>query len=681
MLSGMDSLDNDSRVRVLGIIDKLRELGVSETVSLPQLVVVGDQSSGKSSLLEALTGLSFPIASDLCTRYATQIVLRRSKLEDAGAKISIIPGRTAQADDEVKEHLLNFERSLPLDQFGVAEFTRIFDEAAGCMGVPGPTTENLEDLTKRFPDDILKIELSGPEHRHLSVVDAPGLFHSKRSSSTKYQTEEDRAIIRKLIESYITDKRTIILFCMARAADPQGIRTVGIITKCDALEAGDEEGVIRIAKNMVERLHHGWFAVKNRSTKDIRNGVTIEERNIREKEFFAHVEPWTELPRDRVGIDNVKNFLGRLLYGHIKGEFPSMVKKIEAQARETQDSLELLGPSRQTPVEQRRVLLRIALTYQNDVTRALSGNYGQDLSADRALKLRLRIRELNDEFADTMSRNGHARPFRTVQGEVDQEFRRHSGSRDDENIYDWIRMLYRDSRGVELPGTVNPAVPENMFREQTAPWDELAQQYFDSICKALTAFNAKIFEAKIPDDDLKQNLRARLQGLERSAFGRAKDYLMQILRDEKGGILQTVNNYFAETVSSIREERVRARLCEMGLQDDEHYSLNIDQVMSGLHLSNEDQAVHDIHDILKAYYKVALKRFADNVIVQVTERHLLGPGGPVKILSPEWVGEFSDGELADVASENFATSSIRNELQASLDKLHRALDIARQAGI
>jgi len=94
-----------------------------------KLVVVGDQSNGKSSLLEALTGLSFPIASDLCTRYATQIVLRRSRLEDAGAKISIIPGRKAQTDDdEMKGHHLSFEQSLPLDQFGVAGFTCIFDE-------------------------------------------------------------------------------------------------------------------------------------------------------------------------------------------------------------------------------------------------------------------------------------------------------------------------------------------------------------------------------------------------------------------------------------------------------------------------------------------------------------------------------------------------------------------------
>ncbi|RJE26850.1 DYNc [Aspergillus sclerotialis] len=75
------------------------------------------------------------------------------------------------------------------------------------MGVPGPSTRELEGLNKRFSDDILKIELSGSQHRHLSVVDVPGLFHNP----TKYQTEEDKMIIRQLIERYITDKRTIIL--------------------------------------------------------------------------------------------------------------------------------------------------------------------------------------------------------------------------------------------------------------------------------------------------------------------------------------------------------------------------------------------------------------------------------------------------------------------------------------
>ncbi|KAK9604807.1 hypothetical protein V6Z93_002758 [Aspergillus fumigatus] len=661
----VDSFDSDSRLRVLGVIDRLRELGVSEDVSLPQLVVPAISAPGM-----------------------TQIVLRRASAEDAAVKITIIPGPTARMNDEVKERLLNFERRLPVEQFGPTEFTRLFDEAAQCMGVPGPNTESLENLDKRFSDDILKIELSGPEQRHLSVVDVPGLFHNP----TRYQTAENRVIIRNLIETYITDKRTIILavmdarnnlanqevFSMARAADPQGSRTVGIITKCDALEPGDEDGVLRIAKNEVERLKHGWYVVKNRSTMEIRDGVTIEERHVRERVFFGTTAPWTGLPRDHVGIENVKRFLAGLLYRHIQLEFPSLVKEIENLTRETQNRLEMLGPSRQTSIDQRRMLLRIALSYQDDVNQALRGIYRLEIEAHEALRLRLRIRELNEEFAERMNRNGHARVFRTVNNEVDQEFSRNSGG--DEDIYDWIRKLYRDSRGVELPGTVNPAVLENMFRQQSAPWNQLALEYYNSVRATITAFNDGVFGLIVTDDDLRRNLRARLQRLETSAFQSAEEYLSQLLRDEREGILQTVNNYFAENIASIREERMRARLGSLGIHNNPQY-IEIEQLMGGIHLSNDDQALYDSHDTLKAFYKVALKRFTDNVIVQVTERYLLGPGGPVKLLSPELIGELSDGELADIASENFATSLARNELQARMDKLHRALDIARQAGI
>lgn len=49
------------------------------------------------------------------------------------------------------------------------------------MGLPSVKDKNIEHLTKRFSDDILKIELCGPEHHHLSVVDVPGLFHSNNS--------------------------------------------------------------------------------------------------------------------------------------------------------------------------------------------------------------------------------------------------------------------------------------------------------------------------------------------------------------------------------------------------------------------------------------------------------------------------------------------------------------------
>lgn len=63
--------------------------------------------------------------------------------------------------------------------------------------------------------------------------------------------------------------------------------------------------------------------------------------------------------------------------------------------------------------------------------------------------------------------------------------------------------------------------------------------------------------------------------------------------------------------------------------------------MKVIPLSNDDQTVYDIHGMLKAYYKVAIKRFTDNVVIQITERHILGAEGPVKFLSPESIGGLS----------------------------------------
>lgn len=71
-------------------VDKLFACNVGELIDLPQLVVVGDQSSGKSSVLAGLTKLPFPSDSGLCTRFATQMTFRRSS--DKSIRVSVIPG-------------------------------------------------------------------------------------------------------------------------------------------------------------------------------------------------------------------------------------------------------------------------------------------------------------------------------------------------------------------------------------------------------------------------------------------------------------------------------------------------------------------------------------------------------------------------------------------------------------
>ena len=213
------------------------------------------------------------------------------------------------------------------------------------MGLP-PTSTNdsgkpasADAPEKRFADDVLKIELCGPALAHLSVVDVPRLFHNP----TPFQTEDDKVIIRSLIKAYIEDTRTVIMavmdaksnlanqevFKLARDADPEGQRTVGIITKCDAVQEGDEPNVMKIAENNVEHLRHGWFAVRNRSTKEIHDGFTIAQRHEKERIFFSGT-PCNQIKSERRGVGPLQKFLGQLLHEHICTEFPSVISDIES---------------------------------------------------------------------------------------------------------------------------------------------------------------------------------------------------------------------------------------------------------------------------------------------------------------------------------------------------------------
>jgi hypothetical protein len=75
--SSLEDLQTDEQRRVLDIVAHVRKCGLESILSLPQLVVCGDQSAGKSSVLEALTEIPFPRNDNLCTRFVTEIILRR----------------------------------------------------------------------------------------------------------------------------------------------------------------------------------------------------------------------------------------------------------------------------------------------------------------------------------------------------------------------------------------------------------------------------------------------------------------------------------------------------------------------------------------------------------------------------------------------------------------------------
>jgi len=143
--TSLEALQCTEQRELMDLVDRLRRAGLSSILQLPQIVVCGDQSSGKSSVLEAITEIPFPRKENLCTRFATEIVMRRDVEPSILCRIN--PDDSRPEDEQRK--LRNFSKSIK----DFSELPSLIDEATALMGL---------DIHKAFSRDVLSIEICGP---------------------------------------------------------------------------------------------------------------------------------------------------------------------------------------------------------------------------------------------------------------------------------------------------------------------------------------------------------------------------------------------------------------------------------------------------------------------------------------------------------------------------------------
>lgn len=183
--------------------------------------------------------------------------------------------------------------------------------------------------------------------------------------------------VENLVDTYLDSTRTIILAVIppsndigtqgiiqrARKFDKAGVRTFGIITKPDLINKGTESRVASLAKKIDSlKLKLGLFLRKHPSPLEISKGLTWEERQRHEAQFF-NASPWKEqnLDKSRVGIDNLRNFLQELLDNHIKLETPKVRRDVESLLRTTESELAQIGPERSSICQ-----IRMYLTHTSE---------------------------------------------------------------------------------------------------------------------------------------------------------------------------------------------------------------------------------------------------------------------------------------------------------------------------
>ena len=214
---------------------------------------------------------------------------------------------------------------------------------------------------------------------------------------------------------------------------------------------------------------------------------------------------------------------------------------------------------------------------------------------------------------------------------------------------------------------------QNLFVYQSSGWQDITEKHVKVVISLIDECNNVLFEKVCPDEHIRNKIRAIIDKEMAGSYIAASDELTSIIRDERHGPLLANNHYLADNIKSARQERWINSLTKMGSKNGQAHQapINFDQMKVGAHLSNETGVIYDIHDILKAYYKVAIKRYIDDVANLVIERNLLGSKGPVRIFTPDFIASLSTETLAYIAGEDDVTSELRQYLTAQRDRLEK----------
>ncbi|KAH7017040.1 P-loop containing nucleoside triphosphate hydrolase protein [Ilyonectria destructans] len=649
-------LANEQR-GLLDLIDKL-QFAQLDNIKLPQIVVVGDQSAGKSSVLEALTGTPFPRDAGACTRFATEIRLRRAK--ETKLKVSIIPDKSRPYNEQAR--LLQYGG----DVSGDTPFETMMRDATELIAprsIPG-----------RFAaKDILVVEKAGPEMPLLTLVDLPGLVRV----ANRDQSEADIQTIETLSERYMKSTRTIILAVIggnndyvqapilkkARQFDPTGSRTIGVLTKPDMTERiGLEEKFIELVTNKDKENNFklGWYVLLNPGPQD--RWQTPEERAQREAEFFTRGK-WAHLPPQMWGIAALRQKLSTQLQRHIGKHVKTLRRQIQEALEGCEAQLKAMGAGKDTVEEMRFEMGELFTASNNLVVPAVNGNYknpfGEKFFARQSSpkgtpsqKLRARVREESERFARRFRAHGRKVTFQKdalppVTPAANLPAAGVVGDRSKKDFAELeVEPLLRQIRGNELPLDSNPRAPYILFQDYSRNWPVLAREYKDNLGVICHEFLADVIDHVFPMR-MRDPLRMHFLEVQMNELMEGADKELGRLTDDMELEVQPFDPEYEE-----RLRKWRADATENG----------------GTYTEAEE-----VLEKMLIYYDLTARIFTRNVITQVVERHLLL--GMLRLFNPIEILRMRDATIEAIAAENKETRDRRRTLQAQKKAIEEARTI------
>lgn len=344
---------------VIPIVNKLQDIFAQlrgqSMIDLPQVAVVGSQSSGKSSVLEALVGRDFlPRGNDICTRRPLTLQLQQRQ-------------RNADGTEEEWGEFLH----LPEKKF--FDFSEIRWEIQA-------ETEREAGGNKGVSNKPIRLTIYSPNVLDITLVDLPGLTKVPVGD----QPSDIETRIRNMITTVIKRESCLILAVtpanadlansdalqMAQCVDPDGRRTIGVITKLDIMDRGTDARNFLLGKVIPLRL--GYVGVVNRSQEDIQLNRSIKDALVAEEKFF-HTRPVYSDIADRCGVPQLAKKLNQILVRHIKTVLPGLKSHISTALASAAKEYASYGVTTDSKAGQGALILTILSKYSEAFSSMIEG--------------------------------------------------------------------------------------------------------------------------------------------------------------------------------------------------------------------------------------------------------------------------------------------------------------------
>ncbi|XP_073939207.1 dynamin-1-like protein isoform X6 [Castor canadensis] len=360
---------------LIPVINKLQDVFNTvgaDIIQLPQIVVVGTQSSGKSSVLESLVGRDLlPRGTGIVTRRPLILQLVHVSPEDKRKTSG------EENDPATWKNSRHLSKGVEAEEWGKFLHTKnkLYTDFDEIRQEIENETERISGNNKGVSPEPIHLKIFSPNVVNLTLVDLPGMTKVPVGD----QPKDIELQIRELILRFISNPNSIILAVTAantdmatsealkisREVDPDGRRTLAVITKLDLMDAGTDAMDVLMGRVIPVKL--GIIGVVNRSQLDINNKKSVTD-SIRDE--YAFLQKKYPSLANRNGTKYLARTLNRLLMHHIRDCLPELKTRINVLAAQYQSLLNSYGE----PVDDKSAtLLQLITKFATEYCNTIEG--------------------------------------------------------------------------------------------------------------------------------------------------------------------------------------------------------------------------------------------------------------------------------------------------------------------